>query len=112
MGINADRTLVKSTSELWELVDDDELMQRWCAFLTGSANPVPVLETGRRPGERLAWRSAPGRPHAAVELELMEKGFGTRVAITTNCERQVPGDMLESLLDELGSPQRRPFARA
>jgi hypothetical protein len=112
MGTNADRTLVKSTSELWELVDDDELMRRWCAFLTGSDDLVPVLETTRRPGERLAWRSAPGQPHAAVELELAEKGFGTRVAITTTCERHVPGDMLESLLDELGSPQRRPFARA
>ena len=112
MSINADRTLVKSISELWELVDDDELMQRWCAFLTGSRDLVPVLETARAHGERLAWRSAPGRPHAAIELELAEKGFGTRVAITTTSERQVPGDMLESLLDELGSPQRRPFARA
>jgi hypothetical protein len=112
MGNNADRTLVKSSSELWELVDDAELMQRWCGYLTGSDGRVPVLETARRPGERLGWRSAPGGPHAAVELELAEKGFGTRVKIRATCERHVPGDMLESLLDELGSPQRRPFARA
>ena len=112
MTSNADRTLVKSQAELWELVDDAELMERWCAFLTGSRDLVPILETGRAHGERLTWRSAPGRPHAAVELELIEKGFGTRVSITTTSERDVPGDMLESLLDELGSPQRRPFARA
>ena len=112
MSTNADRTLVKSISELWELVDDDELMRRWCAFLTESQELVPVMETGRAHAERLAWRSAPGQPHATVEVRLAEKGFGTRVVITIDCERQVPGDMLESLLDELGSPQRRPFARA
>jgi hypothetical protein len=112
MGTNADRTLVKSSTELWEQVDDAELMQRWCAFLVGSRDLVPVMETMRRHGERLSWRSAPGTPHAAVELELAEKGFGTRVVITTTSEREVPGDMVESLLDELGSPQRRPFARA
>ena len=103
---------MKSQAELWELVDDDELMQRWCAYLTGSDALVPAMETARRPGERLGWRSAPGQPQAAVALELAEKGFGTKVTITASCARPVPGDMLESLLDELGSPQRRPFARA
>jgi hypothetical protein len=112
MTSNADRTLVKSQAELWELVDDAELMQRWCAYLTGSDDQIAVMETARRPGERLGWRSAPGESHAAVELELAEKGFGTRVAIRATCARDLSGDVLESLLDELGSPQRRPFARA
>lgn len=111
MKSNADRTLVKSQAELWELVDDPELMQAWCAYLTGSPELVPVAETDRVDGQRLAWRSADGARPAAVELSLLEKGFGTNVSITATCEAAVPGDTLESLLDELGSPKRRPFTR-
>jgi hypothetical protein len=112
MTSNADRTLVKSQAELWELVDDPELMREWCAYLTGSSEPLPVEVTARADGEALAWRSAQGAPPAAVELSLLEKGFGTKVSITATCEAPVPGDTLESLLDELGSPQRRPFTRS
>ena len=112
MALNANRTLVKSPPELWELVDDEDLMRRWCALLTGRGEHIPVAVTLREAGERIAWRSAAAGPAAAVELSLAEKGFGTRVAISVACEWDVPGDMLEALLDELGSPQRRPFARA
>ena len=112
MAVNADRTLVKSPPELWELVDDADRMRRWCALLTGRGEHVPVAVTVRDSGERIAWRSADAGPSAALELNLLEKGFGTRVTITATCEGDVPGDTLESLLDELGSPQRRPFARA
>ena len=112
MASNADRTLVKSPPELWELVDDAELMQSWCAFVTGRGERVPVTVTERVDGERVAWRSSDEGPTAAIELSLAEKGFGTKVAISATCGQEVPGDMLESLLDELGSPQRRPFARA
>ncbi|HEX6117067.1 MAG TPA: hypothetical protein VFY99_08190 [Solirubrobacterales bacterium] len=112
MASKADRTLVKSPPELWELVDDPELMARWCALLSGRGGRVPVTVTGRADGERIAWRSSGDGPVAVVELRLAEKGFGTKVAISATCERQLSGDMLESLLDELGSPQRRPFARA
>jgi hypothetical protein len=112
MAQNADRTLVKSPPELWELVDDPDLMARWCAQLTGRGEHVPVAVTRREDGERIAWRSSDTGPAAAVELSLAEKGFGTKVEIAADCEWEVPGDMLESLLDELGSPQRRPFARA
>ncbi|MGI8460857.1 MAG: hypothetical protein ACR2OC_04350 [Solirubrobacterales bacterium] len=112
MALNADRTLVKSPPELWELVDDPDLMRRWCALLIGRGEHVPVAVTLREAGERIAWRSTDEGPSVAVELSLLEKGFGTRVSITATCEGDVPGDTLESLLDELGSPQRRPFARA
>jgi len=112
MASNADRTLVKSPPELWELVDDPELMGRWCALVKGRDEAVAVQVTARVDGERIAWRSADGGPDAAIDLRLAEKGFGTKVAITAACGWDVPGDMLESLLDELGSPQRRPFARA
>jgi len=111
MTSKADRTLVKSPPELWELVDDAEKMQSWCAYLAGRGERLPVAVTERVDGERVAWRSSDGAG-PAIELSLAEKGFGTKVEITASCDREVPGDMLESLLDELGSPQRRPFARA
>ena len=112
MALSADRTLVKSPPELWEEIDDPDLMRRWCALLTGRGEHVPVAVTRRENGELLAWRSTDGGPGAAIELSLSEKGFGTRVEISAACEWDLPADMLESLLDELGSPQRRPFARA
>lgn len=112
MAVQAHRTLVKSPPELWELVDDPELMERWCAALLGARDPVRITVTLREAGDRLAWRSIePGRM-AALELSLVEKGFGTKVAISAASERGLPEDMLEALLDELGSPQRRPFTRA
>jgi hypothetical protein len=68
--------------------------------------------TLREAGERIAWRSVEPGASAAIELSLVEKGFGTQVTISAASEREVRTDVLESLLDELGSPQRRPFARA
>lgn len=112
MALEADRTLVKSPPELWELVDDAELMGRWCAELLGGGEPLRVDVTLRETGERLAWRSASPGPGAAIELTLAEKGFGTNVSITAACEREPAEAVLDELLDELGSPQRRPFTRA
>jgi hypothetical protein len=112
MALEADRTLVKSPPELWELVDDAELMGRWCAELLGFPEPAPIDVTLREAGERIAWRSTSSGPAAAIELTLAEKGFGTRVSISAACEREPAADILDSLLDELGSPQRRPFTRA
>ena len=111
MAIEADRTLVKSPPELWELADDPELQSRWCGALLG-AGPVAVAVTLRETGERISWRSTDPGPRAAIELSLAEKGFGTKVAISAAGEPEPSGDTLEALLDELGSPQRRPFARA
>lgn len=112
MAVEADRTLVKSPPELWELADDPELQGRWCAALSGADEILPVRVTARQSGARIAWRSAvPDRP-VALELTFVEKGFGTRVAISAAGGRDDAGDVLEALLDELASPQRRPFARA
>jgi uncharacterized protein YndB with AHSA1/START domain len=108
-----ERTLVKSPPELWELVDDRELMQRWSAALLGSAGGVRVVE--REPGERLVWEVPADGDPARIEFLLAEKGWGTTVSI----EVEGPGvraddgadSPLERLLDELGSPQRQPFTR-
>jgi len=106
-----ERTLVKSPPELWELVDDPELMQRWAADLLG--DPQAAIEvTERSEGERLAWRHAERR-NASVELSLAEKGWGTNVVIEARRAEgsELPEDALERFLDELSAPQRRPFTR-
>jgi hypothetical protein len=101
MESKAKRTLVKSAPELWELADDPARMQAWIAGLTGSGAPGTVEVVEREPGE------------ARIAIELAESGFGTAVNITAEHNRPDPGEAiaaLEGLLDELGSPERRPFA--
>lgn len=107
------RTLVKSAPELWELADDLARMESWMAGLVGSAVPIPVEVVDREPERILAWRtSQPGLP-ARIAIELAESGFGTSVEITAQHSHPDPDAAtaaLEGLLDELGSPERRPFA--
>jgi hypothetical protein len=113
------RTLVKSAPELWELADDLARMEAWMAGLVGSAQPIPVEVTDRDPERILAWRAQNGNPgavaaHARIAIELAEKGFGTSVSITAQHSAPDPVaaiGALEQLLDELGSPERRPFTR-
>ena len=110
MEAKAKRTLVKSAPELWELADDLERMEAWMAGVVGAPAPVPVEVTDRRPHYLLAWRSA--TDGARLAIEFAEKGFGTCVSITALDGRVADhGPALERLLDELGSPERRPFAR-
>jgi hypothetical protein len=115
MESKAKRTLVKSPPELWELADDVPRMEAWMAGLVGTAQPISVLVTDREPQRVLAWCTAEDHVRSArIALELAEKGFGTSVSITAEHSRPDPGDAdaaLEQLLDELGSPERRPFER-
>ena len=114
MEFKAKRTLVKSAPELWELAEDAGRMEAWMGGLVGSSRPVAVEVTDCRPERVLAFRSAePGRS-ARIAIELAESGFGTAVEITAQDSRPDPQAAiasLEVLLDELGSPERRPFAR-
>jgi hypothetical protein len=116
MESKARRTLVKSPPELWELADDVERLEAWMADLVGTSHPIPVLVTDRQPERALAWQAAGDEGRGArIALELAEKGFGTSVSITAEHQRHDPDGaeaLLEQLLDELGSPERRPFARA
>jgi len=110
---------VKSAPELWELADDLERMESWIAGLVGSDTRLTVEVTDREPERILAWRVRNGSPvaagaHARIAIELAEKGFGTSVSITAQHSAPDPAAAiaaLERLLDELGSPARRPFAR-
>jgi uncharacterized protein YndB with AHSA1/START domain len=106
-----ERTLVKSPPELWELVDDRALMVRWVGELTGGSESEPVEVSAREPGRRLCWRTGAGA--VSIELELAERGWGTWVLIRAEGTGDEPeaGAVLERLLDELGSPSRRPFSR-
>ena len=109
------RTLVKSAPELWELADDPDRLELWMGGLAGASEPVAVEVTARDPERILVWRTArPGRGAARISLELAEKGFGTAVSITAEHSNPDADDVsaaLERLLDELGSPERRPFER-
>jgi hypothetical protein len=114
MKSQARRTLVKSPPELWEQADDLPRMQAWMGELVGAAEPVRVDVTDRQPERVLVWRTAGAASKARIALELAEKGFGTSVSITAEHARPHPRlaeAALEQLLDELGSPERRPFAR-
>lgn len=109
------RTLVKSAPELWELADDLLRMESWMGGLIGVTEPVAVAVTDREPQRVLAWRAAHPGAHGRIAIELAESGFGTAVRITAQHSRPDPGEAiaaLEDLLDELGSPGRRPFAAA
>ena len=114
MESKAKRTLVKSAPELWELADDPARMQSWMSDLVGGG-PVLVEVTDRDPERVLAWRSAQPGADGSISIELAESGFGTAVRITAQHSLADPGKAiaaLEGLLDELGSPGRRPFGAA
>jgi hypothetical protein len=108
MELKAKRTLVKSAPELWELADDIARLEAWMGGLMGSAAPVSIEVVERVPGCSLAWRSAE-IGDAQIHVALAESGFGTAVEITARHEAGNDG-ALERLLDELGSPDRRPFS--
>jgi hypothetical protein len=113
MEATAKRTLVKSAPELWELADDLMRMEVWMAGLVGRHQPVPIEITTREPERILAWRAAERGAYARIAIELAESGWGTSVMITAQHVRPDPAEAieaLEGLLDELGSPERRPFA--
>ncbi len=108
-----ERTLVKSPPELWKLVDDEELMARWASELAPNAEEMAIQISARQAGRRLEWCGTAPDVAIAVELEIAEKGWGTWVSIRTDGtgERADADSVLERLLDELGSANRRPFSR-
>jgi hypothetical protein len=115
METKANRTLVKSAPELWELASDLTRMEAWMAGLIGARETVAVEITDSEPERILAWRCAKPGAYGRIAIELAASGFGTAVEITAQHSRPDPGEAiaaLEELLDELGSPERRPFVRA
>ncbi len=112
MEIKARRTLVKSAPELWELADDLARLEAWMGGLVGSESPVAVEITRRDPEVCLMWQSSVANGGSQIQVALAESGFGTAVEITARHYEASPAAnaALERLLDELGSPDRRPFS--
>ena len=77
------------------------------ATLVGRATTVEVYE--RVEESKLAWKAADAE--ARIEVELAEKGWGTNVSVSAENGDQ-PTKLegwLDAVLDELATPQKRPF---
>jgi hypothetical protein len=104
----AEKTLVKSLPELWELVNQPERMQGLISALVGRAAEVKV--TASEPEVRLAWEAAAVAEQASIEIEMEEKGWGTHVKIEVSRDDEAGlDDWLEALMEEFSAHDRRPF---
>src|SRR4051794_15901029 len=105
----ASRTLVMSPPELWELIDQPDRMQGLMCGLLGRATEVTVNE--RRPESVLRWEASDHGADAWIEVELAEKSWGTNVKLKADTgagSTRLEG-WLDAVLDELATPQKRPF---
>src|SRR5690242_14848911 len=103
---SARRTLVKSPPEVWEALDHPERMEGLMSALVGHAAEIEVYE--RVEESKLAWKAPDGR----IEISLAEKGWGTNVSVSAE-NGQEPTKLegwLDAVLDELATPQKRPFS--
>jgi hypothetical protein len=106
---SASRTLVKSPPELWELIDQPDRMQGLMCALIGRATEVTVSE--REPESVLRWEASDEGADAWIEVHLAEKGWGTNVKLRAenNDEPTRLEGWLDAVLEELATPQKRPF---
>ena len=106
---SASRTLVMSPPELWELIDQPDRMQGLMCALVGRATEVTVNE--RRPESVLRWEASDDGADAWIEVELAEKGWGTNVKLKAEngTEPTKLEGWLDAVLEELATPQKRPF---
>ena len=79
------------------------------AALLGRATDVDVYE--REEESKLAWKADHGDGGAWIEVEIAEKGWGTNVSVTAENggEPTKLEGWLDAVLDELATPQKRPF---
>jgi hypothetical protein len=106
---SASRTLVMSPPELWEVIDQPDRMQGLMCALIGRATDVTVNE--REPESVLRWEASDESAEAWIEVQLAEKGWGTNVKLRAeNGDEPTKLDgWLDAVLDELATPQKRPF---
>jgi hypothetical protein len=106
---SASRTLVMSPPELWELLDQPERMHGLMCGLLGRATEVTVDQ--REPESILRWEATDQGADAWIEVELAEKGWGTNVRLKAENggEPTRLEGWLDAVLDELATPQKRPF---
>lgn len=72
------------------------------------APPDADIACDSEPEQRIAWEASGERP-CRLELQVAEKGWGTNVIVRAEAGGDVEG-ILEQLLEELASPERRPFS--
>lgn len=98
-----------SPPEVWEQLDQPGRMQGLMAALLGRATDVDVYE--REEESKLAWKADHGDGGAWIEVEIAEKGWGTNVSVTAENggEPTKLEGWLDAVLDELATPQKRPF---
>ena len=98
-----------SPPELWEVIDQPERMQGLMCALIGRATAVTVNE--RTPESVLRWEASDDGADAWIEVELAEKGWGTNVKLKAENgdEPTKLEGWLDAVLDELATPQKRPF---
>jgi hypothetical protein len=103
----ASRTLVKSPPEVWEQLDNPGRMQGLMCALVGHATDVSVTE--REEEATLAWKAIPD--DAWIKVEIGEKGWGTNVSVTAENagEPTKLEGWLDAVIEELATPQKRPF---
>jgi hypothetical protein len=106
---SASRTLVMSPPELWELLDQPDRMQGLMCGLLGRATDVTVEE--REPESLLRWGASDDGADAWIEVQLAEKGWGTNVKLKAENggEATKLEGWLDAVLEELATPQKRPF---
>jgi hypothetical protein len=106
---SASRTLVKSQPELWELIDQPNRMQGLMSGLLGRAAEVTVSK--REPESVLRWEAAGEDEQAWIKVELAEKGWGTHVEVTASKDKEPVSleGWLDAVLEELATPEKRPF---
>jgi hypothetical protein len=98
-----------SPPELWELIDQPDRMQGLMCGLIGRATEVTVNE--REPESVLRWEASEDGADAWIEVQLAEKGWGTNVKLRAENggEPTKLEGWLDAVLDELATPQKRPF---
>jgi hypothetical protein len=106
---SANRTLVKSPPELWELLDQPERMQGLMSSLLGRATEVKVFK--REPETNLGWEAREEGHPAWIEVELSESGWGTSVVVSAENEDEPTRleGWLDAVMEELSTPEKRPF---
>jgi hypothetical protein len=102
----ASRTLVKSAPEVWEQLDHPGRMQGLMCALVGHATEVSVYE--REEESTLAWKAIPD--DAWIKVEIGKKGWGTNVSVTADSAEPTKLEgWLDAVIEELATPQKRPF---
>jgi hypothetical protein len=105
---SASRTLVKSQPELWELIDQPSRMEGLMSAMLGRAAEVTVNE--REPESILRWEATGDGEQAWIKVKLAEKGWGTHVEVSAESPKPVQLEgWLDAVLDELATPEKRPF---